>query len=444
MRCAVRAICVAALALAPLVPAAPASAAAGVIREISLTGTVDPLVAAAVERGIARADRDRASLVLVRIDTPGGLSSSMRRIVQAVLGARTPVVCWVGPSGARAASAGAIVLLGCPVAAMAPGTNAGAAHPVGFRGEVLAEKVTNDAAAYARSLAERWGRNAEWAEDAVRESVSASAGEALALKIVDLMAADRAELLRELQGRTVRTAAGDTVIADLSVSGIEPVRLRVIEAILHSLVDPTLAFLLFLIGIGLIAFEVLSPGGIGGVFGALFLLASLVMLGMLPVNIAGLVLLLASVVFFVIDVKTPGTGVPTAAGVATLVAGGLFLFDVSVPNARVSRVAVFATAAATALFFAVVVQAAFKARRMGPAAAAVPAAGMLGTVVRALRPQGVVYASGEEWTATSDGAEIPEGAPVRVVAVQGLTLHVVPEEQSGGFGGDSRSERSER
>lgn len=419
------------VALAPAAALPPATAAASdAVREIALTGTVDPFVAGTIERGVSSAARDRAQLLLIRIDTPGGLDSAMRRIVQAIGSSSVPVVCWVGPPGARAASAGAIVLLGCPVAAMAPGTNTGAAHPVGFRGEVLGQKVTNDAAAYARSLAERWGRNAGWAEDAVRKSESASAEEALRLDVIDLIAANRSDLLRSLSGRSVRTARGDVQIPDLTGATIDVFPMRLVERVLHSLVDPTLAFILFLLGAGMIAFEFFSPGGVGGVVGALFVLASVLMLGMLPVNIAGLVLLVIAIVFFVVEVKTPGTGWPTALGIASLILGGLFLFDVSVPNARVSRGVVVGTAVGVALFFVLVAQAILKARRMPSAAQALPAAGSEGKVLQPLSPQGVVYAAGEEWTAVSAAGDIPAGVPVRIVGSQGLTLRVEPLDRS--------------
>src|SRR5438552_19184299 len=183
-----------------------------VVTEIDLTGAIDPLLARYAEHALDRAGHDRVAAVIVRLDTPGGLDSSMRSIIKAILRSPVPVICWVGPSGARAASAGTFILVGCPVATMAPGTNAGAAHPVGITGGVMSEKVTNDAAAYIRALAERWGRNADWAERAVRSSVSASADEAVGLHVVDLIASDRAALLRAVDQRSVRTATGDVTV----------------------------------------------------------------------------------------------------------------------------------------------------------------------------------------------------------------------------------------
>ena len=205
-----------------------------VVYEVALTGPIDPLLARYAERAIARARRDRVAAVLVRIDTPGGLGSSMRSIVKAVSNSPVPVLCWVGPSGARAASAGTFILVGCPVAAMAPGTNVGAAHPVGITGGIMSEKVTNDAAAYIRSLAQRFGRNADWAERAVRDSISASAAEALRLHVIDHVA-------------PTRSTALDAI--DLGGARIVHVHPTITESVLHALVDPNWAYLFFLLGL---------------------------------------------------------------------------------------------------------------------------------------------------------------------------------------------------
>src|SRR5437588_8421222 len=245
--------------LLSLTGAAPAaSSRGGGVAEIDLTGAVDPLMARYVERSLHTANRDEAALVIVRLDTPGGLDSSMRSIVKAILASRVPVACWVGPPGARAASAGAFVLVGCPVAAMAPGTNTGAAHPVGITGGIMSEKVTNDAAAYIRSLAERWGRNADWAERAVRHSVSVPAAEAVSLHVADLEAPTRSALFRAVDGRTVRAADQDVV---LHVAGarIAHQHLTLAEGLLHAIIDPDLAYLFFILGLVSLAAFMIHP-----------------------------------------------------------------------------------------------------------------------------------------------------------------------------------------
>src|SRR5437588_8573672 len=230
-----------ALLAAPSRAPAQESSERPVVYEVALTGPIDPLLARYAERAISRAQHDRAAAVLVRLDTPGGLDSSMRSIVKAVSNSPVPVLCWVGPSGTRAASAGTFILVGCPVAAMAPGTNVGAAHPVGITGGVMSEKVTNDAAAYIRSLAERWGRNADWAERAVRQSVSVSASEALRLHVIDVEATSRSALFNALDGRTVRANDRDVVVHLLGARLVQQ-HPTLAEGLLHDIVDPNLAY----------------------------------------------------------------------------------------------------------------------------------------------------------------------------------------------------------
>lgn len=433
-----RRLAVASAAAAAILLSVPGSLAAAqssvpVVYEIEQTGTVDPLTARLVQRGIDRAESAAASAVLIRIDTPGGLDSSMRKIIQAVLGSHVPVVCWVGPPGARAASAGAFILVGCPVAAMAPGTNAGAAHPVGFSGEVLGEKITNDAAAYIRSLAERWGRNADWAERAVRQSVSISASEAVKTKVIDFLAQDRPALLAALEGRTVKTAGGDVTLR-LAGARFEPVAMTAGEAVLHNLVDPNLAFLFFVFGIAGIVFEVMHPGlNVPGVVGILMLVSSLVIFGMLPVNIGGLLLILAAIGFFVVDAQVPGHGLPTAAGIVSLVLGGLFLFNAEVPNARVSRPLVVVVAAAAGSMFFFIVRAVLTARKAPSTTGAPSLVDAEGVVIRDVDPAGVVQVRSEQWTAESAGrGRLTAGTRVRVVAMRGLTAIVEPLEADAG------------
>lgn len=399
------------------------------VRLVEQTGTVDPLTARYVERAIREAEAARASAVVIRIDTPGGLDSSMRRIVQAIQGSRVPVLCWVGPPGARAASAGAFILISCPVASMADGTNVGAAHPVGLSGEVLGEKITNDAAAYIRSLAQQRGRNADWAEKAVRESVSVSAQDAFRLKVIDLVVPSLDALLSKADGLTVKVAEGRTVTVTTAGARIEKARLTAAEALLHNLIDPNLAFLFFVFGIAGIVYEVLHPGlNVAGVIGVLMLVSAFVIFGMLPVNLAGLILIAAAIAFFVIDLQVAGHGLPTVAGITSLVLGGLFLFNAEVENARVSRGLVVGVAISVAGFFFFVVRAALKARKHLPSAGMEALVGMRGTVTSDVDPQGLVHARGEDWTARSRGGRITAGTEVRVVGIEGLTLEVEPVE----------------
>ncbi|HEX8100051.1 MAG TPA: nodulation protein NfeD [Actinomycetota bacterium] len=395
---------------------------------LSLTGVVDPFMASYVERGIADAEREGASAVLLVIDTPGGLDSSMRRIIEAIFASRTPVICYTGPSGARAASAGTFIMLACPVNAMAPGTNIGAAHPVGVAGAIEQQKVTNDAAAFIRSLAEHWGRNANWAERAVQRSVSVSAEEAVRLRIADVMAPSVQSLLTQVNERLVQVAGGREVSLRTLGAVLEHDRLGLGASILHGLISPDLAFLFFALGLVLLVIELLHPGiSVPGVLGLVFLVTAFISFGELPVQLAGVVLLIASAVFFLLELKHPGIGVPTVGGAVSLILGGLLLFDSSVPGAAVSPWLIAVVTAALVAFFGFVVGAAIKARHLPPLPRGME--GLVGeeaVAVNELNPVGQVRARGETWSAETVGPVIPATTPVRVVRVSGLRLMVAP------------------
>lgn len=444
-------------ATAPSGPAATDGTDRPVVVEVPVTGPVDPFVARMAKRGIRRAGADGAAAVLIRLDTPGGLDSAMREIVKAVQASPVPVICWVGPAGARAASAGTFILVGCPVAAMAPGTNVGAAHPVGITGDVMSDKVTNDAAAYIRSLAESRGRNADWAEKAVRDSVSISADEAVRMHVIDMVSPTTVELLAAVDGRPVPTARGE-VVARTAGATVETESLSTGESLLHTLADPNIAFLFFVLGVAGLVVELLNPGiSIPGVGGLILLVTSLVIMSVLPVNVGALVLLAAAFAFFAIDLHVAGHGIPTLAGIACLVVGGLFLYDGAVPEAQVSRPLIIGLALGVAAVFFFVMRGALRARKAPVTTGAEALVGAIGTVVEELTPGGMVAVRGEQWTARLAGpgpvaptasdasgdapgasgdapaapgsataGGVAPGDTVRVVAVRGLTLEVVP------------------
>jgi membrane-bound serine protease (ClpP class) len=414
------------LAVWAVSPDAQTAPSAPTVTALELDGAVDPFVAGYLADGIAAAGERGDDAVLLRIDTPGGLDSAMRTIVKAILAARMPVLCWTGPSGARAASAGTFVMLACPVNAMAPGTNIGAAHPVGVSGAISEEKVTNDAAAFARSLAERTGRNADWAERAVRQSVSLSAEAAVDQDVADLLAASATELLDKADGRRVTTAAGPVTVrtAGAVVEAREP---GAAVALMHGLIDPNLAFIFFYIGLVLIVVEVLHPGvSVPGILGALLLVTSVVAFGILPVRLGGVALLAVSVVLFGVELKHPGVGLPLAGGLACLVVGGLLLFDPAVTGVRVSPWLLALVAALLAGFFLLVVRAVAAARRL-PAPAGMDAlVGAVGVALGPLEPRGEVRVAHERWSAEAARGAIPAGTAVRVVRREGLKLIVEP------------------
>ena len=403
-----------------------------VVLSLTLNGVVDPFVANYIRSGIDEAEADGDAAVLLTIDTPGGLDSSMRKITQAILNAKVQVICYTAPQGARAASAGTFIMLACPINAMAPGTNIGAAHPVGVSGAIESDKVTNDASAYIRSLAERWDRNADWAEQAVRKSVSISAEEALRMHVVDVVSPTPAALFRTIATSCSGNAGGPVQGNRCPTQSLTGVRIEergmgVGGGFLHGLIDPNLAFLFFYLGLALLVIEILHPGvSVPGILGAVLLISAFVDFGFLPVQLAGVILLILSAVFFLLELKHPGIGLPTVGGVITLVLGGLLLFNSAVPNARVSPWLLAAVAIALVLFFGFVVRAVMKARHLPRVAGIEGMAGELAVAIDDLNPIGRVRARRENWSAESVGPPIAKGSSVRVVEVRGLRLVVEP------------------
>ena len=432
MRTLRRAFAVVSLALGGLCLLAPPAGAqdfTGSIVEVPVRGVVDPFLADHVRGAIADAESQGARAVVLLIDTPGGLGSSMREITQAILNAHVPVMGYVSPEGARAASAGTFILLACPVAAMAPATNVGAAHPVGLSGAIESAKATEDAVATIRSIAERQGRDVEWAISAVRDSASISAEQALEINVIDVIAPDLASLLEDIDGETITVAGGQTVTLDLAGAPIREDGMGVFVGFLHALLDPNLAFIFFWVGLALIAIEFFVPGGIAGTIGVLMFIASLVALGTLPVQLIGVGFLVASIVFFVLELLHPGVGVPTAGGVICVLLGGWFLFDTSVPGVRVSPLVIVPVAAFAALFFLVVVRAAMRMRHQRVITRDETLVGREGVVIKDLDPRGVVQVAAEDWTADAVRGQLRRGERVRVVEVDGLRLKVEPADE---------------
>jgi len=403
---------------------AAAQTAEHAIVELRLDGVVDPFVANYVRGGIDRANEQGAAAVLITIDTPGGLSSSMREITQAILNSKVPIIGYVSPLGARAASAGTFILLACNIAAMAPGTNVGAAHPVGLSGAIESEKATNDAAASIRAIAETRGRNADWAESAVRDSVSVSAQEAVDLNVIDLIAPDVRTLLEDVNGEVVTVAGDEQVTLQLTGAAIDEQQMNLIARVFHGLLDPNLAFIFFWLGLGLVILELIVPGHIfSGTIGTILLILAFVSFGVLPVRIIGIALLVLSVIAFIIELKAPGFGVWGGIAIVSLLLGGWFLYDraggVEVSPAVLVGVAIFA-----GLFFGLVVVKALAIRHVPPAQLR-PIVGADGVALHSVGPNGgMVRVSAEEWQAVTAGERIREGTPVHVLSIDGLVLTV--------------------
>jgi membrane-bound serine protease (ClpP class) len=419
--------------LAAAAPAARAARgvvppAAGVPRVLAvrLTGVVSPVMDDVLGQAIARAQAGGYRALLVELDTPGGLESSMRDMVERELASPVPVIVWVTPGGAHAASAGVFLTMAADVAAMSPGTNIGAATPISMQGPMdstLARKATNDAAAFARTVAQQRRRSVAWAERAVREAVAATDAEAVEQHIVDFAAGSQAELLRKSDGRMMRRGADSTVIT-VAGARVDRMELSLRQRVLGRLVDPNIAYLLLMLGFYGILFELQNPGAIlPGVAGAIFLVLAFLSLSALPVNAAGLALLVLGVGFLVAEIKVHSHGVLAVGGALALAVGGLILFDDQV--VRVAVPLVLAVTAMTTAFILLVVGFALRARRAPRVTGAQAMIGRRATVVDALRPRGRVRLDGEVWNAEA-ARQVEVGAEVVVIGVEGLTLRVRP------------------
>jgi membrane-bound serine protease (ClpP class) len=423
-----------ALIVAALLPAAGCGdigVRRGEVLVLSADGVVNPVMVRYLDRGIDAGERRGAAAVLIELDTPGGLGTSMRDIVQRIQAARVPVIVYVAPEGAQAASAGTFITLAAPVAAMAPGTNIGAASPVDVSGKdiegTLGNKATNDAAAFIRSIAEQRGRNADWAEQAVRAAAAVSASDAVRLNVVDMVAPSRWELLRAVDGRAVATAGGAVTLrtADAPVREARP---SLAEDILNLLSDPNIAFLLLSIGGLALLFELLHPGAIvPGIVGALSLVLAFFALGTLPANWAALILVGLAFAFFTAEVLVSGFGLFAAAGAVSLALGGLFLVDGGGPLPAVSLWLIAGVTIGIALFFALIVASLRRVRTRPRAHFGV--AGLIGrqaVAVSPLDPDGYVLLDGERWAAHAVGARVRPGERVVITEVRGLHLRVSP------------------
>jgi membrane-bound serine protease (ClpP class) len=432
------------LGMATASAAAPKSPSAEpVVVTLHVDGAISPASADYVVRGIAEAEDRHAAAIVLELDTPGGLSSSMRDIIKAILASPVPVIGYVAPSGARAASAGTYIMYACHVAAMAPATNIGAASPVSLGGggslpspsssggkpaaneSTEMRKVTNDAVAYIRSLAERRGRNAEWAEKAVREAVSVSSEEALKLRVVDLIAPNLAQLLVDVDGRKVETAAGSRTLhtRDATVQPIEPGwRSRFLGVI----ADPSVAYILLLIGLGGLVMEGMHPGGVlPGVVGAICLLLALYAFQVLPVNYAGLALILLGVILIVSEAFVPAYGVLGTGGVISFVIGSVIFMHTGVPGYGIAVPVVVGIAIAAAGVLAGIVWMAVRSHKQPVVSGREEMVGAIGEVIADFAGRGAVHVHGERWQARSD-VPLKRGETVVVTAMRGLILDVKP------------------
>ena len=409
-----------------------AQADAPKIDVLQAKGTINPVLANYIERGIDQAEEDNAIALIIQLDTPGGLDTAMRDIVQKIVNAEVPIVVYVSPSGARAASAGVFITMAAHVAAMSPNTAIGAAHPVaiGAEGEAqmseeMAEKVVNDAAAYIRSIAEAHGRNVEWAEKAVRESVSVTEQEALELNIIDTVAPDLDNLIAQLDGWQVTMLDDSVVTLNTEGAEINHVSMRATEKFLYAISDPNIAVVLLSLAMLGITVEIFNPGLIfPGVFGGISAFLAAYSLGFLPINYAGLALIGLAAGLFIAEIFTPGFGLLAGGGITAFVFGTLILFSgrpaLFQPNIEV--IVGIAVGVGSAIAF--IIYHALRAHRRQPTTGREELVGKRAVVKTTLEPEGTILHQGELWTAVLDKGRAEPGEEVTIAKFDGLKLYV--------------------
>ncbi len=391
---------------------------------IKVADAISPGTAEFIKSGIKKAEENEAAVIIIELDTPGGLAESMRLIVQNILGSKVPVVVYVSPSGARAASAGVMITMAADVAAMAPGTNIGAAHPVGMGGKdidgKMSEKVINDMVAQAKSVAEKRGRNAKWVEEAIRESVSVTETEALKENIIDLVAENTDDLIRQLNGRELK---------DRGVLNLAEVKKVVIEEtlrtkILKTISNPNIAYILMMIGLAGLYFELSHPGAIfPGVIGGIALILAFFAMQTLPVNYAGILLIVLAIIFFIMEMKITSYGLLSVAGIVSLLLGSIMLFEGGTPDTKLSLRVLLTTVILISGFFVAVAGLVFRAQISKPSTGSKGLVGEIGIVKKSLAPEGKVFVHGELWKARAK-EPLDENVKVRVVKVVNLVLEV--------------------
>ncbi|WP_028894717.1 NfeD family protein [Syntrophorhabdus aromaticivorans] len=399
------------------------------VYSVKIQGAINPASAGFIVESLAKAEKGKAEAFLILLDTPGGLDTSMREIVKSIMESAIPVIVYVYPSGARAASAGSVILLASHVAAMAPGTNAGAAHPVSIgRGQekpdkTMMEKVTKDAEAYVRSIAKQRGRNEEWAAKSVKESASITASDAVEQRVADLVATSPDELLANLDGREVAIKKGKVVLKTRGKKITEivmPPKYRFLSYIS----DPNVAYILMMMGIYGILFEIYSPGAIfPGVVGGISLILALYAFQTIPISFAGLFLILLGILFFILEIKIVSHGVLGIAGIISLVIGSIMLIDLPSSVLSISYATIIVVAAVSGIFFFGVISYAIKAQLSRVKTGGEGLIGEEGVARTDIGESGKVFVHGEIWNGRSD-EPIREGEKIVVTGVQGLIVEV--------------------
>jgi membrane-bound serine protease (ClpP class) len=396
---------------------------------ITIDGAINPVAAEYIKSGIEKATKEKAECLIINLNTPGGLLKSTRVIVSDMLESEVPIVVYVSPSGAHAGSAGVFITLASHIAAMAPGTNMGSAHPVNLQGgmdSIMGEKTTNDAAAFIRSIAEKRGRNMEWAEDAVRFSVSLAETEAVKKNVVNIIAEDEADLLQQLNGWVVTMEDGEKTLNTETANTIA-VEMTWVQKLLNYISDPNIAYILMLLGIYGIIFEFYNPGiGFPGVVGGISLILAFYAMHTLPINIAGLALIALAIILFILELATPTNGILGVGAVVSLFLGSIMLIKpgISFEWAKISLGVIIPAVIITTLFFLTIVGIGIRAQKNKVSTGIEGLLGEIGKALTDINPTGNVLVQGEIWSAKTKGEGIAKGSEVRVLEVHGLTITI--------------------
>ena len=409
--------------------ASPLFSATKSVDLVTIDGAISPITARIITNAIKSAVDDGSEALVIELNTPGGLDESMRQITREILNAEVPVIVYVAPSGSRAASAGVFITLAAHVAAMAPGTNIGAAHPVSIGGQIdstMQEKVTNDAVAYIKSIATKRGRNANWAEQAVRKSVSITEYEALKDSVIDLVANNVRELLDKIDGRKVELPSGEKVLNTKNAI-VQRINIGWWDNILQIIANPTIAYILFTLAMWGLFFELSNPGSIlPGVVGGICLILAIFAFQALPINYAGMLLMILAIILFIAEVKVVSHGLLTIGGIISMILGSLMLINSPEPYMRVSLTVVVTVTLGTALFFLFAVGMGLRAQMKKVTTGDKGMIGKIGQARTELKPEGYVFVRGELWKAECDpqSGGIEKGEKVKVIGIENLVLKV--------------------
>jgi membrane-bound serine protease (ClpP class) len=410
----------------------PAFLFAQKVISITVNEGINPSSAEYIHQGIEKAQKENAECLIINLNTPGGLLSSTREIVANIMQSSVPVVVYISPDGAHAGSAGVFITLSANIAAMAPGTNIGAAHPVTLQGKtdaVMNEKVTNDAAAFIRSIAEKRGRNVQWAEEAVRSSVALTEQEAIEKKVVDVIAVTTKDLLAQIDGREVELKNGSKILHTKNAV-VEPVEMGFFQKVLSRLSDPDIAYIIMMLGFFGLMFELFNPGAIfPGIVGVICLILAFYSMSSMPVNYAGLALIIFGIILYLLEIKIISHGMLAIGGTISVLLGSLILFRSSpVENfVSLSWTVIISVTVVTALFFLFLVTMGLKAQRARPASGSSALIGQTAVTIGPLDPKGHVSLMGEIWNAVSLSDKIDANEKVTVKEIKELTLYVEPK-----------------